>query len=397
MWGLTSAQSAALTKTLTTTADIRVQILQLDLSHNLVSTVDHAGIDGQVNIVEADQPGVVRTLQMGFIDFDRALRVDGSAPSAGVGGLDRLIRINVYARSEAAGWLGGPAFTGRPNSIERDGDVVTLEAQSKECLHLNNVDAYTIRKGTVTVEAIRSILARNGETRFRFPAGARARLPGNVTVGGPDDNFRPWLVAWRLARSLGLQLFYDVHGYACLRAYPASYAWRLTEQGTGANLLSRVKTNTDLTTVKNRVVVRGHTVPTKKKKGKPAVKSKVVTGVAVAPASHPLSAQTLAVNGKPWYNTAFYDEPNIHTAAAVKAFANARLSELLTLSTDVQTTMIPVWHLEPLDLLALRTAAGAVDFRLRDASIPLGPSETGMSVGYIQRVRSSSAGRLRRR
>lgn len=401
--GLNAADSNTYTQALHDHCDVRMQVRMLTLSHQLVSSIAPVQLDGQINVTQADSAGITKTLQMGFYDPDHALRLDSNAPTNGVGGSDRLIQIKTFVRTPQIGWLGAPAITARPSVIGRDGDVVTVEAQGKEVLHLRDVWADEIGAGGYVVNAIKTILQRGGETRFRFPttAAVRNKVPKKVYFGGGEPDKRPWVVAWNLAHSIGLQLYYDTSGYACLRRAPAwdtSPEWELFETGPNANTLSRLKYTTDLTTIKNRVVVRGMTVPPKARKGQKAQKAKLLTSVpAVAPASHPFSAQSLAQNGHLWYNTAFITRDDLHTQAAVNAFARTQLNNLLIGNTDLQTTTLPVWHLEPLDIIKVHAAAATFSLRLKDASIPLGPSADGMSIGYRMSVRSISAGRLRGR
>ncbi len=390
--GLSAADSQKYVDTLMGTCDIRVVVEQLTLSHELMATLEPVQLDGQLNITGGETDTIVRTMQMGFLDPDHALQLDSDVASAGVGGIDRLLRVSTYARSGTSDWIGAAAATMRPSVISRNGDVVTLEAQSKEALHLRGVSPFTIPKGTPKIEAIRRILELGGETRFRFPGSTSARLSANTVVGGKDELLQPWKVAWRIARSLDMQLYFDTTGYACLRHYPDVPVWKLIEQGPGANMLTRPKLTTDLSNIRNRVVVTGHTKATKK------TKSKVLTADVRLEPEHPLSAQSLRQNGKDWWATEFYDEPTLHTQAAVNAFARARLTEWSTEKTDIETSTFPFWHAVSMDLLESQTAAGGhVRHRLDSASIPLGPSESGMTIGYQQRVRSASAGRLRRR
>lgn len=390
--GLSVTDSARYVAALTDGCAVYHRVSQLTLSHDLVCEVSTQFLDGQINIVDGGGDGVTRTLQAGFSDPDHTLRLDSDSPSAGVGGLDRLIQVQTAVRAFGwSSWLTAPSFLGRPSSVARDGDSVTIEVQDKACLHLKGVSPYTIPKRTNTVEAIRSILVRNGETRFRFPSGTTYRMTFGVHIGGPDEDRQPWKVAVRLARSIGYQLYYDTLGFACLRLVPQADAWDLVEHGPTANTLTRVKLTTDLTRVRNRVVVTGRGHPPRR-----GHSSQVLTAVAVAPTAHPLSAESLATNGVAWHNTAFFDEPDIHTQADADKFATARLNELLDEQTSVETTAMPAWHLEAKDRISLKTAKGdAVRFRLLDASFPLGPNESGMTIGYTQTVRSPAAGRLR--
>lgn len=363
------------------------EVKLLDLSHRLISSVTPVALDGQVNFTDGDT--VSRTLQMGFLDPDRALVLDGNAPSEGVAGLNRLIQVTMHVYvTELGRWVGCDVFTGRPSQVDRDGDTVTVEAQGKEILHLRATAEYTIPKGTYRAAAIRKILTNAGETRFRFPPNATGgKLPKALHVGGREEIRQPWQVARRLARLMpgDYQLDYDGSGYAWLRKLTAARAHTLVEQGPGANLTGRVKTTTDMKTLRNRVIVTG-----KRESG-----AAFSVDPIVAPASHPYSAQSLKIGSTPWYSTAFHDTSDLESKAELRAFGNARLKEHLAQSVNVQGTAVPVWHLDPGDTIGLESTTASFDFRWTEGSVPLGVGGD-MTVGYQWPVRSATAGTIRR-
>lgn len=388
--GMSAADSAAYTKAAGEDCDVRILVEQFDLSHNLLASLAPVQLDGQINVTGGETDTIARTLQMGFLDPDHTLVMDSDMPTDGVGGIDRLLRVSTYLRGRDHIWLGAPAATMRPSAFARNGDTVTVEAQSKECLHLRLVSPYTIPKGTPHVAAIRRILELGGETRFRFPPNTTMKLAAAVTVGGPDETLMPWKVAWRLARDLGMQLYFDTTGYACLRKAPTAAAWRLVQSGLGANMLTAPRISVDMSEIRNRVVVTGKTIATKRSK------SRTITSPQALPASHPFSAQSLAQNGVPWYRTEFYTSDTLRSQGALDAFAKQQLTEWSTQKVSIEASALPVWHLMSNDLIEVHTANGEVyEQRLQSSSIPLGPSETGMTIGYEARVRSAAAGRIR--
>lgn len=391
--GLTAADSAAYYAQLRTNTEIRIQIVQMDLSHKLISSLAPVALDGQVNIVDGASNSVTRTLQMGFLDPDHAMRLDSANVTDGLGGLDRLIQVRTFAFVESLDrWVGTRAGTFRPSRPARDGDQITLEAQDKSCLHLIGVDHWSIGEGVNTVNAIRRILAAQGETRFRFPKGWKYKLAQRVHIGGNIEGRQPWKVAFRLARGIGAQLYYDLDGWACLRRVPTLAQWELVEQGEGADMLTRPTTTTDLTVIRNRVVGTGKTQPPRHS----TAKAKNLTVTRSLPGTHAFSPVKLKMNGEPWENTAFYDQPDLHTTREVTRFVLARLRELSTEAVDVQGETLPWWHALPQDLIGLTTHdAGRITFRLKDGSFPLGTSNSGATIGYTARVRNAKAGSLR--
>lgn len=389
--GLSSADSESYTRALLNGTQIYFRFLQMTLSHVLVNTLDTMKIDGQINVVDGTTDGVTRTLQMGFLDPDHALRLDSDSPSSGMGGVDRLVQVATFAFCpDVNRWIGAYAFTGRPSVLSRNGDTVTVEAQDKSCLHRNKVGAYTIAKNTNVVAAIRSILARNGEVRFRFPAGYAAKLPAVVHVGGADDDRVPWKVAFRLAASIGLQLYFDNQGFACLRVLPMTPTWTLRETGDYANMLAKPAINTDLTTIKNRVVATGKTKPAKK-----GAKAKNLIAEALPPITHPYHPAKLAQNGVAWVDTEYVDAPNLYTQAQLNARARAVLNEKLIQQVGFEGRAMPWWHSSARDYIDVQTGSGTFTTRLDNGSFPLGPSADGATIGFTWRVRSPSAGHLR--
>lgn len=385
--GLTAAERTAYFAALRTDGEIVQEVRLLTLSHKIVSTVTPVALDGQVNYTGASRD-VTRNLQIGFSDPDHALALDAESPSEGVAGMNRLIQVRTHVRVPALGrWVACGSFVGRPSVLSRDGDIVTIDAQSKECLHQRTIASGHIKKGSNYVSSIKYLLRLSGETRFRFPTNVRRRLSGNVHYGGSDANRTPWHMACVLAGHLGYQLFYDGDGYACLRRPPSTPAWTFVEQGDGANLLSRVKRTTDLTSVRNRVVVTG-------RKGNKAF-TRVVDAHTYWP-THPFTARNLAVNGTAWYNAEYVDDPNLHTTGQAITYGRNRLRSLLTENTTIAANAVPVFHLEPGDLV--RFTAGGVSWNHRwgEASVPLGADPNGMTVGFKTRVRAASAGRVRR-
>lgn len=387
--GLSAVDHAAYVTALRTDCEIAWQIQQLDLNHKLMGEIDTVDLDGQINGIAMNGDGIVKTMQATFLDPEHLLRVDGPSPREGVGGMDRLIRVRSLVYSEAEDrWIRAPAgvfWPGGGDEMTRDGDTIVMSAAAKESLHLRTVPPWSIKEGTNWVRAVRRILARGGETHFRFPAGKRsAGLGSTAHIGGDNEDRQPWKVARRIARQHGYQLFYDVTGYACLRQLPGTSIWNLVEHGENANTLTRVKTTTNLREAVNRVVIRGT-------KG-----SKVKTGVASSAPSHPQSARSLRHGGQDYIMQLYEDAPDLKTQAEVNRRARARLAEKEALATRVETTTFAFWHWEPMDLWKLEPVnAAAFKHRPLDLSAPMGPSDVGMSVGFNTRVRRATAGRLR--
>lgn len=374
---LTMTELPTYLRSLNTLTTQRVRFTLMDLSHNVLRDIHPLALDGQVDFNDDDAADVVRTLQAGFFDPDHALELDTDAPTDGVAGMNRLVRVTVSHWVEPLDrWVSVSVFTGRPSVIGRDGEKVVLRAQDKACLHLRTAPADTIKKGTPVVKAIRDGLYAAGERFFRFPStgSVKDRVTHDTAVGGRADEHQPWKVWRRLAHDAGLQLFYDGAGYAVLRPYPAGAplaTW------SASSLTSNVQTETDLTAIRNRVIAHGH-------------KKSVHTET--APASHPLSPRNLAVNGEPWVNAYHVDAPHLRGAALAR-HARRILVQQLTQGVSVKASVVPLFHLDPLDHCRIVKVEGAVSFNLHDASVALGP-DGDMSIGAQRRVRRASAGRI---
>lgn len=351
----------------------------LNLAHEIQRDIHPIALDGQVDLANDSEADILRTLQAGFFDPDHALRLDSDAPSAGVSGMNMLIRVTVSHYVDTLDrWVSTPLFTGRPSVIGRDGARVALQAQDKACLYLANCPGGKIRKGARVITAIHDVLYALGERFFRFPSATSVtdRVTKDTRYGGGDEDKQPWKVLRKLAHDAGLQLYPDPEGYMVLRPYPAGSPQITWDAST---LTANVQTETDLTAIRNRVIATGH---------------KGVKKTADLVASDKHSPRTLA-NGPaevPWVNAHYPSATNLR-GAKLTAFAKRELTRVVTQGVNVRMSVVPVFHLEPLDRCAVLLAEGSEVFALQDASIPLG-AESDMSVGSQKRVRNPSAGRI---
>ncbi len=397
--GLSAADSLAYRTALNGDCDIRIDVHTLNLSHQLIGSIRPLHVDGQQNWVQGDGTNVTKSIQLNLWDPSNQLLLDSRSINAGMGGLDRLIQVRTYARGPGqAKWVGAGAFTGVPSKVVRDGPSVSLEAQGKESLYLGEVGAWNIQPGENLVAAVKKCLYMYGERRFRFPSGYKYRVPRRTVVGGMGGK-SPWTVAWELAKSVGLQLFYDATGYACLRKYPQTAMWELNEKGDNKNVLTPVQVSTDLTTIRNRVVVYGSTVATPKRKGQPGRPARLVVGSATLPPSHPYSPQSLAINGVPQYRTTYVDlKEFLHNQHDCIKAAQTRLKGLSAEQVEIDTNTLPFWHAEPLDIVRVNPIAGtSFTVRFKTASAPYGPSPDGMTFGFVWPVHTPVKSRIPRK
>lgn len=389
---LTVAERPAYLRALNGHALQRVDFHLLNLDHALISSLHPLALDGQVNYNSDGDGTVARTLQAGFLDPDHSLNLDSDAPTDGMGGLHRLLRVrhSVWV-DELDKWATTDIFTGQPMVPKRDGDTITLECHDKSARHLRFAPPTTIRKGTPWITAIRQGLRAAGEHHFRFPSATLVgtKVPRNIPVGGADEARQPWKVWKSLARQHGYQLFYDGSGYAVLRKIPAGtpvITWRM--EGDEANILGPLSYTADHTKVRNRVVVTS----------KRTVGRRNVSLSAAAQTPSGLYAPAvLAAGDVPWTNTEYFANNALTRRASLLNVARQRLKTNTTQAVTINLPVMPVFHLDPLDRCRVTTADASVDFALREASVPLfDDGASGMTIGSQKNVRSVASGRIGR-
>ena len=378
--GLSTSERAAFEATLRTSYERRVEILILDMAQNTLATITHRLLDGQV-VVDADAD-VTRSASLTLLDPTHSLNFDTESPDDGALFLDRMIRVNycVYVPALAR-WIEVPVFTGPVTSLERDGAQVQIEAQGKESIARQAVwNPYTKPKGAVVVDVIKDLMQRRaGENRFDLPTGT-ARLTKPVTL--PREAI-VWDEAKKLASYRGL--WYDGRGWLRMQDTSASPVFTF-KTGDGGLVLTRPKVSFSTEDVKNVVSVTG---------GVPKGSKTAVRGAAYAPASHPLNHGRLGRNGVPRYMVEFVEDDTLRTTAEASRRADQILAPLLLETVQVQFDAMPVPHLEPHDVVSLRTDDFSADFRLRQFTIPL-VSGSPMPVGYYRKLTPKSR-KIRRR
>lgn len=320
---------------------------------------------------------VSRTLALNVVDPEHTLALDSNSPSDGAIYADRMVRVTQRFESDVFddGWAEVDAFTGPMVKFTRTGAAVSLEMQSKEQRARTDVPALVLRKGMRTVDAIDKIMReRCGERRFAFPVADNAdKLSKDVHVGRVEEQ-QPWTVCQNLAKSLGMQLFYDGRGVLVLRQAPSAPVMTLTPDSSTPEL------SHDWTQVYNRVTVKWS-----RKQGKKRVASQVEMTVDDLYPGHPFSPSNMGRNGVRWERTLVVDDEKIPTAQRAREVATRRLRDASMQQLDVRVSVVPAWHLDPLDVVAL---PDGTDFQWREASAQItgGPMQVG-SVESVSRPR----------
>lgn len=345
-----------------------IELRVLDLSGNLLTSLRPTANSGQVNI-DADAD-VTRSATLTFRDDTGSFQFTSGSPADGAVYFDNMIQVVYKVRIPALDNLrvDCPVITGPLVKFDRTADEVSVEIQGKEALALNGVPTMTIPKGRNAIAAIRDILEdRCGETRFSFPATTR-RLPAALTVGW-EDEVRPWVVCEKIAKSIGLHLFFDGPGVCRLRTLPTAPVFTF-RTGEGGNITSPVQVTHDKEQLRNRVSVVG---------SKPSHKA-----TASLADSHPASSWSLRRNGVRTYLTEAIEDTNIGSIAAAKARATAVMARYEALQFGTTFNAVPVPHLDELDLVHVEAGPHISNERLHQASFPLTGGD--MSVGYTDLV-----------
>jgi hypothetical protein len=343
----------------------------LNLDGESLSHVSAFVRGGSINL-DADAD-VTRSASLELFDPTHALHFDTDSPDDGALFADRMIRCLVSLNGPLlSSRITVPVFTGPIVKLDRDGPFVTVEAQGKEIFGLGAAwRTLTIPAGAKKTDAIRHILVElMGEKRVSIP-DLSTRLPKHVVVAHHDQ---PWKVAQRIAKSMNMQLFYDGAGTARLRHIPARPVWSFTAE---KSVVTAPKVSFDMSQVRNIAHVQG---------GKPKGKKKPVRATVIAARTDPLSPYRLGRNGIPRYLLAEETNDHLRSSAECKRRGQQLLADSLRLATDTQYDVIPVPHLDPLDMISVVTDDTAVHHQLRKFQYPL-DVQTAMSVGYWKNVR----------
>ena len=360
--GLSAVDQAAFERGLLISHEVDVQVSILDLDHRLVGSASGRVLSGQVDIDTTQT--VDRSCRVQVLDPDNTLGLDTGEPSSVALYADRMVQIVYRVRSsKLPRWVGVPVFTGFITGLERTGELVDITGHGKEARLSGPCSlVYNLPKGIKKTTIIKALLAAGGETQMAIPdLPALATVPTSVA---PVDAL--WERAQGWVRSLGMRLIYDGRGVARLVPLNPPVAWRFAANKDGqlGSLVSQPRLASDTTHIRNLVVVTG-------KDGLQAQAS--------APAAHPLSAQRLKRGGKPWHSREDVQDSGIESVKVAREVAEAKLSELLQGSMDVQFSALPIPHLEPWDRITVAPMGWSWPTSIQKLTLPLDGS--AMTVG----------------
>lgn len=385
--GWTAAQKKTFHALLASHHRINVRLTVMDLAHNEISEVGDRLLDGQVTI--DGTAAVSRGLQLELMDPTRSLHLDSKSPNDGAMFADRMIRVR-YSVIDPTGQTRFtiPVFTGPIVSLDRSGVAIGITCLGKEHLGMSPAwNSRTFKKGTQVTDVIRAILRDViGENKYKIP-DLKAKLPRNVSVGG--DRL-PWVVAKKLAQSIGYQLFYDGYGVARMRKRSRSSVFTFREDA-GGTVKTEPEAGFDIDNLVNAVEVFG-----KKPESKAGTTAKKQPHArVVAGRSHPLSPWSLGGNGesgqrKPRYIPVVIEDDSITTDKEALALAKERLEQGLLESVEVKFDTLTIPHLQEWDTVRVQTEQVTTNFALKQFAIPL-TAAAQMSVGYVRNVKPNKS------
>jgi len=360
---LSDSDRSAYLDTLGSSHKIDVRLWLYDASEAFLGPLDLAMTDGQVDGTQANSIKRVLTITAQATKF--SFTPDGDIFA------DKFVGCEYGVYVPTVGWVWDWVFKGPVTKYTRDTDTHTIECSSKEVLMYPPVQMPTLSNpGSKQVaDYIRSAAEDFGEQFFDLGDAGSALVPKlfNIAPIKAKTSGVFWYLV-QLAAKANYDLYYTRAGYLKLQKRdPASGPVYTFE-----NLLTEPTSEFDITTVVNRVNVYG-----KDKYGHDVLK-----GFAYLPASHPLSQQSLARNGK---DRVLVQE--IHSTAVnmtteeANTQANNALTAAIAQQVDVTFDSLPVPILELGD--PCRVVSGLIDynFTLTSYSLPLGPAT--MSVGYL--------------
>ena len=386
--GLSAAEKKAYHALLQSSHTLTIWITIMDLDHNERTSVSARLMDGQVTF-DADA-AVTRSLSLDLLDPNGALHLDSRSPNDGAMFADRMLRVtySIVNPSRTVRYS-CPIFTGPITKLDRNGAMITVEAQGKESLGLATPwQTKTYKKGYRVTEAVRGILEDViGENKLDIPSLAN-KLPRNTSVGTTFDkdgnrvvSKSPWEVAKKLASSIGYQLFYNGYGIATMRKKPTSACFTF-QGGKGGALKSTPTVGFSLDRVINAVEVFGK--KPEKEEGKTTKKQPHAR--LVAPRSHPLSPWSLGRSGGPRYLPIVIEDDVFWTDAEAMERAKEELAYGLLSSYALAYDALVIPHLEELDVVRLNSEKFSNNHLMRQFAVPLTSGGT-MTVGYARNVK----------
>lgn len=381
---LTDAERREYRATLGRPHEIKVTVQVLSNDHAILSNISHELLDGQVDAQvvrrnNGEVDGVGRNVSLSFLDPRQSLSFDANAPTAGAIYMNRMIRV-IYSVRCASFWVDVPVFTGPVVKVDRDGPVVNVEAHSKDAFAMGEAYTTATYKGR-KADAFMGVMGRSGEQgRYIERPATNEKLTGPLSVAAET---RYWDRAFGLMSSVDRLCYYD--GRGVLRTPRRNYKPVVTvASGNDGLLLSEPTVTYSTDDMKNAVWVKG---------GKPKGSKKAVSARVVAPSSHALGPYNLGRNGRPHYRLLVEENSDLRTKGKALSRARSLLRQHLAQEVDVAFDCLPIPHLEPWDVVRVKTDRFSADVPVYKFSLPLTAGGV-MTVGHQRRVTAPRARKI---
>jgi hypothetical protein len=384
---LTKAQKRLYNAAITGTHRRRIELHILTLDGALVRSLSPKMLDGAVTTDITQTP--MQVLSVRFLDRTRSLVFEPD--SAGDAPVHRKyqVRVDDQRYVPTLGWVGCLVFTGPIWDFDRQGGEVSLTAHSVDRLASGTVrKARMWTRKTKKTDVMRGLLSAAGATRLRIP-DLRFTTPVHVHVGvvrrhgerrkvrrvtGFSTNRQDtyWEKASGLADSMNRLLFPTADGTFELRSHPERPVFHFDAALVGEPQLHRPGEEGP-----NTFQVVGA-----KPKGS---KRQVSSGLVGFPASHPLSAESLAWHDEPYQVLDLIRNPHCKTKAECRALAVRKRDRAARMLVEVSFDALPIPWLRPWDLVTAESGQGRLRVWVRQLTYPLSPDATPMTVGSVKR------------
>jgi len=383
--GLTRSQYEIYRATLASGYQLKTSVQILTPEHKVIRHLGTGStgallIDGQIDVTAPSlsngEVEVSRVAHLTFLDPAHVLQLDSNTPTSGAFYMNRMVRV-VCSVLCSFGWVDVPVFTGPIIKLDRDEAEVKIEAHGKEHYALGSAwtpDSFGGRRS----DAMRAMMRKTGETDRYMSFPRRSGLLAKPVSAGRETHM--WAKVWQTNAAMNRKLFYDGRGVAISRPTPMKTALHL-RTGEGQMIVSPPKLSASTVGLKNAVYVVG---------AKPK-KSKVPVDATWYPDnSNPLHPNALGRNGKPWFDGQFVNNPDLKTTAACRELAKTTGLNLAFQTVETPMETLPIYDLEPWDILGVSTPDYSSRIRAAAFSLPVvqrGADGTPMTIGSLQNLR----------
>lgn len=367
--GLTKNQRRAYFATLAGDHQRRVRFQVLNLNGQHEGDLEAPLLSGEVVCDTTSTPTL--TLKAEFYDPGSKI---GFEPDVGDYPVYRRRMLRVFDDRYVPSlnrWVQCAVFTGPIVAVSRDGAALKVTCHDKSALAMGNAwKSRTFAKGAKRTSVVAAILTDAGENRLSVAKGD-GRLGKKLEVQKMD---RPWVKA-KAAMPVGRVLFCTGPGVVVCRRPPSRPQYTVP----ASLVLTAPQVNRETQQPPNRFQLIGGK-PTKKAKKK--VRSKPFDLPRYHP-DNPLPGSGVGRNGTRRVHAKVESNPKIKSLKVANSQARAAMNRAAGAAVEVSFEIVPVPHLEPYDVVSVKTTDGT--FRVRLNAYNLSLTDGAMSIGTKRR------------